>query len=154
MLGIKRDKVLFRLMWMFWMDIMLAVVSLPVLLFTGTEIHEAFKVRRIFFPPLNQTDLLEEKKNNEIILLTDGGNFCFYFFNTCKDTSQGEGLSARGISLNQKSNYYGSMGSIVFSPPATEVRHQHYDPSYSLVSIRGVCIASQLFSCLKCIDGK
>lgn len=82
------------------------------------------------------------QKNNKFILPTDGGNFCLYFFNTCKDTSQGEGLSAGGISLNQKKAITMRVcGSIMFSPLATEVRHQHYEPPYSLVSIRGVCIS-------------
>lgn len=123
------------------MDILLMVVNLHVMLFTGTDIHDTFKVRWIsFHHSVNSRDF-RGVGDTTIILLTDEGNFCLYFFNTCKDTSQGEGLSARGISLNQKSNYYGSVGGIVFSPPATEVRYQHYDPSYSLVSIREVFIA-------------
>lgn len=93
-------------------------VSLSALHFAGTEIREAFKVRGISFHlSLSSRDCHEGEKIIIGKLFSSQTKETFASTSEkkkCKDASQGEGVSARRISLNDKKQLL-SVGSTVFS---------------------------------------
>lgn len=106
----------------------------------------ASKGEKDFYSPFSQLrNPPRGKKTMRLFSSQTGRNFCLYYLNTCKQPSQGEWLSAGGISLYHN-NYHESVGSIMFSALLLRSSYQDDDPTFLLVSIRWVC-------CLKC-NGK
>lgn len=79
---------------------------------------------------------------NRISLCWRGRNLCLYFFNTCKEASQGDVLSAQGIVMPQHQPLSKCQKHHVFTP-ATEVSHQHNAPFISVHQATVRCLKLQ-----------
>lgn len=95
----------------FWTAVMLEAVTLPL-----SRDPWASKGEKDFYSPFSQlrNPSRGKKKTMRLFSSQTGRNFCLYYFNTCEQPSQGEWLSAGGISLYHN-NYHESVGSVMFS---------------------------------------